>query len=113
MSSASLPERIEPYVAARPFNGRRRPLAVVDGNFLIAHKGHRLLLPVPIGKVLSPTEQVVVALALRGLLDKEIAAELWLSVETIKSHLKHSYRKLGLARGRHDLLAFVMGTEFR
>jgi DNA-binding CsgD family transcriptional regulator/phosphoserine phosphatase len=56
--------------------------------------------PVPKG-VLTPAEEHVARLAATGLSNKEIAAELIVSVHTVEKHLSHVYRKLGVrARGQ-------------
>ena len=47
-------------------------------------------------QLLTERERGVAALAARGLTNEEIAAELFLSVNTIKSHLKQIFRKGGL-----------------
>lgn len=46
---------------------------------------------------LTPTEGEVVGLVLEGLANKEIAARLFMSLATVKSHLTHAYAKLGVA----------------
>jgi DNA-binding CsgD family transcriptional regulator len=53
---------------------------------------------------LTPTEQSVVALAVQGLTNPEIAAQLYVSRGTIKTHLAHVYAKLGVAN-RTELAA--------
>lgn len=53
---------------------------------------------------LTPTEQQVVDLVAEGLANKEIAARLFMSVPTVKSHLTHSYAKLGYS-SRAELIA--------
>jgi DNA-binding CsgD family transcriptional regulator len=57
--------------------------------------------PVHAGQ-LSPTEQRVVELAAHGRANKEIAADLFISVHTVELHLSHAYRKLGI-RSRTQL----------
>lgn len=52
--------------------------------------------------VLTDRERDVADLAARGLHDREIAAQLFLSPHTVKQHLKAAYRKLGV-RSRVDL----------
>ena len=50
---------------------------------------------------LTPTEQRVAELAAEGLSNKEIAAALFITVNTVEAHLSHAYRKLGLrSRGQ-------------
>jgi DNA-binding CsgD family transcriptional regulator len=57
--------------------------------------------PVPAGD-LTPTEDRVARLAAAGLSNKEIAAELVISVYTVEKHLSHVYAKLGV-RSRAQL----------
>ena len=54
------------------------------------------------GDELTPAEQRVAELAAEGRKNKEIAAELFLSVATVEAHLSRVYRKLGL-RSRTEL----------
>ena len=44
---------------------------------------------------LTPSEQRVLDALTRGLSNKEIAAELWLTQQTVKFHLRNIYRRLG------------------
>jgi DNA-binding CsgD family transcriptional regulator len=53
---------------------------------------------------LTASERQVSTLAADGLSNKEIAARLFLSVNTVESHLRHSYQKLGI-RSRAQLAA--------
>jgi DNA-binding NarL/FixJ family response regulator len=46
----------------------------------------------------------VANLARAGLTNKEIAAQLYLSVNTVETHLAHVYQKLGISR-RWQLIA--------
>ncbi len=52
--------------------------------------------------LLTRRERDIVALALRGLSDRQIAAELQVSVRTVEGHLYRSYAKLNI-RGRDEL----------
>jgi DNA-binding CsgD family transcriptional regulator len=51
---------------------------------------------------LTPSEQRVVELAVEGLSNKEIARELFVTVNTVEAHLSHAYTKLGV-RSRAQL----------
>jgi DNA-binding CsgD family transcriptional regulator len=53
---------------------------------------------------LTPQEQAVADLARAGRTNKEIAAQLYLSVNTVETHLAHIFRKLGINR-RWQLIA--------
>jgi two-component system NarL family response regulator len=60
--------------------------------------------------VLTPREREVFFLASRGLKNAEIAAELYLSEKTIKTHLRNIYNKLDLAsKAELRLFAVRMG----
>jgi ATP/maltotriose-dependent transcriptional regulator MalT len=58
----------------------------------------------PTGAVLTPSERMVAGLAAAGRSNKEIAAELLISVRTVESQLSATYRKLGI-RARTQLSA--------
>jgi DNA-binding CsgD family transcriptional regulator len=47
---------------------------------------------------LSPQEKAVARLARAGRTNQEISRELYLSVNTVETHLAHAYRKLGIRR---------------
>jgi DNA-binding CsgD family transcriptional regulator len=53
---------------------------------------------------LTPQERAVADLARAGRTNREIAAQLYLSVNTVETHLSHIYRKLGVTR-RWQLIA--------
>ena len=55
---------------------------------------------------LSERELTVLAYVAEGLTNKEIAARLWLSEQTIKFHVRNVYRKLGIS-SRTDALRFA------
>jgi DNA-binding NarL/FixJ family response regulator len=61
---------------------------------------------------LTPREREVFFLASRGLKNAEIAAELYLSEKTIKTHLRNIYNKLNLAsKAELRLFAVKMGLS--
>lgn len=59
-----------------------------------------------VARGLTPQERTIAALAVRGMSNRAIAAELMLSVRTIEHHLRNAYGKLGV-RSRVELLAYV------
>lgn len=50
--------------------------------------------PVPKSELLSAREQEVIALISRGKMEKEVAAELFISLKTVKTHIGNIYQKL-------------------
>ena len=50
----------------------------------------------------SPQEKAVARLARAGRTNRQISSELYLSVNTVETHLASAYRKLGI-RGRGEL----------
>ena len=63
-------------------------------------------------QALTPREHEVFYLASRGLKNSEIAAELFLSEKTIKTHLRNIYNKLDLAsKAELRLFAMKMGLS--
>jgi DNA-binding NarL/FixJ family response regulator len=61
---------------------------------------------------LSPREQQVTALACLGWTNRQIAARLYLSPETIKTHMRHAQRKFGVAN-KAELRTRLAGWDFR
>jgi two-component system, NarL family, response regulator LiaR len=45
-------------------------------------------------KTLTPQERIILKLVSKGCSSQEIADRLFISVETVKKHLQHCYRKL-------------------
>ncbi|MBO0713952.1 MAG: hypothetical protein J2P59_04280, partial [Acidimicrobiales bacterium] len=66
---------------------------------------------VPVGS-LTPQEAAVARLARAGKTNREIAEQLYLSVNTVETHLRHIYRKLGIER-RWQLIASAEATSGR
>ncbi|HEY8494262.1 MAG TPA: AAA family ATPase [Myxococcota bacterium] len=61
---------------------------------------------------LTPQERMVAHLVAGGATNREVAAELFLSVKTIEYHLSRIYRKLGV-RSRTELAALLAAPEGR
>lgn len=59
---------------------------------------------------LTPREVEITALLLRGLTNKAMAAKLYISENTLKTHLKHIYRKFGVTQKR-ELLALMLTND--
>jgi len=59
------------------------------------------------GEELSGREIVVLQLAADGLTQREIADQLFISYNTVKTHLKATYRKLGAASREEALMRFA------
>lgn len=60
--------------------------------------------PSPAADTLTPTEERIAALVATGMPNKEVAAELFLSVKTVEANLSRIYGKLGV-RSRGELAA--------
>lgn len=62
------------------------------------------------GGLLSPREVEIVALIDRGLSNKQIAAQLFITLATVKNHVHNILDKLGV-RGRAEAAAYVHGRR--
>lgn len=62
-----------------------------------------------LGEPLTAREEEMVALLAQGWTDKQIARRCFISVDTVKTHLKHVYRKLG-ANGRTHAVGIAYRT---
>ena len=60
--------------------------------------------------MLTPTQREVARLVGRGRSPTRVAAELSISVETVRTHLKHIHQRLGISR-RAELVRFVRETS--
>jgi two-component system, NarL family, response regulator LiaR len=60
------------------------------------------------GRGLTARQSEVVALLLQGLSNLEIAEALFVDVNTVKTHLRHAYKALGV-RSRAQALALLLG----
>jgi DNA-binding CsgD family transcriptional regulator len=61
---------------------------------------------------LTPAEQAVARLVVTGRSNRQIAAELYVSVKTIESHLGHIFAKFGI-RSRNDLITRIGAPQAR
>jgi DNA-binding NarL/FixJ family response regulator len=59
---------------------------------------------------LSYREKQILALAINGLSNAQIAGRLYLAESTVKSHLSSAFRRLGV-RSRREAAAFVLGAD--
>jgi DNA-binding CsgD family transcriptional regulator len=59
---------------------------------------------------LTPAEQAVARLVATGRTNRQTAAELYVSVKTIESHLGHIYAKLGI-QSRNDLITRISSPQ--
>lgn len=77
------------------------------------HRGERIGPPNSRGQrgptVLTEREREVLALMAKGASNREIAAELYLSVDTVKTHARHLFGKLGVA---NRTLAALQADQF-
>ncbi|MFI8931551.1 response regulator [Streptomyces sp. NPDC053474] len=60
----------------------------------------------PFGEPLTPREQDVIAMVAKGLTNEEVAAALYVTLSTVKTHLGNIQRKLG-ARNRVEIAALA------
>jgi DNA-binding CsgD family transcriptional regulator len=65
----------------------------------------------PLWESLSPREQDVTALTCLGMTNRQIAARLFLSPDTIKTHIRNVLLKFGL-KGKRELRHILTGWDF-
>jgi DNA-binding CsgD family transcriptional regulator len=75
----------------------------------LAANGARLLPRQATGDELTSQERRVADLVSRGLSNREVAAQMFLSVNTVETHLRHIFRKLGV-NTRTQLAARIHGN---
>lgn len=68
----------------------------------------RYLLP---GETLTPREKEIALLILQGLTNKDIARQLFISENTVKTHLKNIYQKFGVTKKKDLLYLFARKEE--
>lgn len=85
--------------------GTAHPAVVAEVIEALEHRGaHADRPPVPLATPLSDREQAVLSYLPTMMSNREIANELFLSINTVKTHLKAIYRKLDAA-GRREAVA--------
>lgn len=58
---------------------------------------------------LTPTEQEILERVAQGWSNKQIAAERWVTVETVKYHVSHILRKLEVSNRTAAAVAYLEG----
>ena len=66
-----------------------------------------------VGYELTPTEEKVIRLLASGLQQKEISFQLDISVNTLKTHLRSAYRKLGVHNEAAAVARFLLAEKCR
>lgn len=77
---------------------------LLDGVMTAASGGRIEPVPAP-HELLTPQERAIAALIAEGQSNKEIAAQLYISTNTLKSHIRAAYRKMGV-RSRPQAVAW-------
>ena len=68
--------------------------------------------PRPLASGLTQTQQRVAALIAQGQTNREIAAAMFITVNTVQTHVRHIFQKLGV-RSRTELAAVLLATPAR
>lgn len=98
---------------------KARPAAALVDALERIHRGERVVdgaggqqsVPWPgAARGLTARQAEVVSLLLQGLSNAEIAAALYVDVNTVKTHLRHAYKALGV-RSRAQALAMLLGED--
>lgn len=87
---------VEPVAAAPAAAEEKAPIIVVD-NLTQAEKLRAILASLPEGTTLTPRQTEILARILDGKSRKEIAAEMYLSENTVKTHTSALYKALGVS----------------
>jgi DNA-binding CsgD family transcriptional regulator len=88
---------LDPNATAAVLHGREPPtLGEALAEILAEHRRARRAVHRRAGNTLTRRELEVLRLGADGASNREIAARLWLSPETVKFHLRNAYRKLGV-----------------
>jgi len=98
---------------------KARPAASLVDAITKIHTGERIVdgagghqpMPWPgAARGLTARQSEVIALLLQGLSNAEIAASLFVDVNTVKTHLRHAYKALGV-RSRAQAIAMLLGED--
>jgi DNA-binding NarL/FixJ family response regulator len=76
----------------------------IVSSWVVTYLSHHLLLSID-EEHLTPREQEILHLLWRGYQNQAIAEQLSISNDTLKTHVKHIYRKLGLNRHQAHILS--------
>jgi DNA-binding NarL/FixJ family response regulator len=63
------------------------------------------------GPALSPRQEQVIGMVAKGMTRKAIARELWLSPETVKSHVEAATLRLGARNATHAAVLYDRGKR--
>ena len=99
------PVTAEPAVTEPAAAEEKAPIIVVD-NLTQAEKLRAILASLPEGTTLTPRQIEILARILDGKSRKEIAAEMYLSENTVKTHTSALYKALGVS-SREEILTLI------
>ena len=58
---------------------------------------------------LTPRQKEIISLKARGLMERQIADRLYISLDTVKTHLQTSYSRLGAINAPHAVYLAMKG----
>ena len=93
--------------AVRLLDGRHNPGAVGRVQVTISGEGARMLRDVLIQKGLSNRESEVAELVTKGMSNKEVANQLFVTEKTVKFHLTNIYKKMNV-KSRAQLIVWCL-----